>query len=367
MQQDLLRPQSAMFYKDKLQDIADEMVEKIESLLDSNGETTQDTLNILHLWAFESITLIFLNSRFGALDKEKSKDAEQMTRSLDVVMTHITNLIVGLPHWKFLPLWMCPKWFQNFDKAMETMHLIIESRIKEAIKGMKDLKSKSYEEMSVLEKMIVKNRDSGDALPIAMAEDGMLAGMDTTGNSTGFLLYHLATNIEKQEKLYQEIKSVTQDQKGYLTEKQLNGMKYLNACIKECLRLTPATLGTSRITTRDCVIGDYSVPKGTMLFQLNMIMARDKKNFNNPDDYLPERWLRENKEIENINPFASIPFSHGPRMCVGRRFATLEITLAIIKILSKFKLEYHHEPIEPETTFVNKPDKPLKISFLLRK
>jgi cytochrome P450 family 49 subfamily A len=57
--------------------------------------------------------------------------------------------------------------------------------------------------------------------------------------------------------------------------------------------------------------------------------------FPQPDQFLPERWLKicyEDKQTQNHHPFASLPFGYGRRMCLGRRFADLEIQMAIAKV-----------------------------------
>ena len=94
------------------------------------------------------------------------------------------------------------------------------------------------------------------------------------------------------------------------------------------------------------------------------MISNNERNYKDADKYLPERWLRENKAEYPCPSFGSLPFGHGPRMCVGRRFATLEMYLATVKLLQNFKLEYNHEEeVETLTTFVSKPDKPVKIAF----
>ena len=99
-------------------------------------------------------------------------------------------------------------------------------------KAAADLKLKPGKEgeKSVLEKLILSNDGELD-IPVVMAIDGMMAGIDTTGNTVSFLLYHLAINPEAQEKLHKEImKEIGQE--GPVTESGLKRMKYLKACLQ---------------------------------------------------------------------------------------------------------------------------------------
>ena len=97
-------------------------------------------------------------------------------------------------------------------------------------------------------------RDS--PIPFVMAVDMMMAGIDTTGSTATFLLYHLATNPDKQEKLYQEI-CQTIGPEGHLTEAAINNMTYMKAVQMESQRLQPAVWGTSRIFNKDVAICGY--------------------------------------------------------------------------------------------------------------
>ena len=81
--------------------------------------------------------------------------------------------------------------------------------------------------------------------------------------------------------------------------------------------------------------------------------------------FQPEKWLRGSTKTSH-HPFASIPFSHGPRMCIGKRFAELECYVLVIKMLQKYKLEYHYQNVGITTEFVNKPDKNIRMAFLPR-
>ena len=197
-----------------------------------------------------------------------------------------------------------------------------------------------------------------------MSQDAIMAGVDTTGTTAAFLLLDLAKNPDKQEMLFQEVKSVIGD--GPITESQLNQMKYLKAFLHESQRLNPAVFGFSRTTQKDMVVGGYQIPKGTWAFYPFIIPMRDPKQFPDPEKFLPERWMRGCPAQHSAHPFATLVFAHGPRMCIGRRFAELECYILAIKTLQRYKLEYHHDHIGVATEFVNKPDKKIKLRFIPR-
>ena len=73
-----------------------------------------------------------------------------------------------------------------------------------------------------------------------------------------------------------------------------------------------------------------------MVAMNNQTICQEQEYFDNPDDFLPERWMRSSTGAAPARPppnFAMLPFGHGSRMCIGRRFAEQEIYLAMIKVI----------------------------------
>ena len=66
---------------------------------------------------------------------------------------------------------------------------------------------------------------------------------------------------------------------------------------------------------------------------LTLVSSRMEKYFPDPEAYQPERWLR-NTGQKDIHPFSALTFGHGPRMCIGKRFAEQELFLGLIKVLT---------------------------------
>ena len=83
-------------------------------------------------------------------------------------------------------------------------------------------------------------------MPVVMAIDGLFAGIDTTAHTMAFLMYNLATNSDKQDLLYKEIREVIGGPSDEVTEAHLNKMRYLKACLAESMRRHATTVGYSR-------------------------------------------------------------------------------------------------------------------------
>ena len=107
-------------------------------------------------------------------------------------------------------------------------------------KALEKLDLEDESEQSILAKL-ARRKGKDSQLIRTMAQDALLAGIDTTGTSATFLLYHLACNPDKQEILYKEVADVIGgDNNEKITESKLNKMRYLKATLHESQRMKPS-------------------------------------------------------------------------------------------------------------------------------
>ena len=359
VQQDMMRPKSAMFYIDSIENISEQLNDVIETLVDAKSREVDDITEACYRWALESITSIFLNSRLGCLDKTPSEDGVALIQCSKVILgSDMYKLATRPPIWKYFPV----PYYTRFDNAARKVTEICSKYVMKAKEGI-SMETKKTEDMSVLEKLIKASEDNDD-IPVVMAVDAMIAGIDTTGNAATFLLYHLAANKQQQEALFKEIQEVIGN--NPVTEAKLKKMKYLRACCQESHRLLPVASGIGRRTQRVITLSGYEIPRNTTVVYISLISNADPQLFTNQTKFIPARWLRGSPDHHHAHSYANVTFGHGPRMCVGRRFAELELFLLAIKVLQRFRLEYHHQALDLATSFTNKPDRKVKIRFVKR-
>ena len=162
----------------------------------------------------------------------------------------------------------------------------------------------------------------------------LLAGFETTANTLGSLIYHVSKYPEYQEKIVEEIMdSIGSDD---ITHENISNLEYLEACIMETLRLNPPATEHDRTCVNDCVVNGIKIKKGTLIKMPSYAAHYDPEFFPDPEEYKPERFLKENSE--NIIPYTLRPFGSGNRVCIGQRFAMMEMKLFVAKFLSKFKV-----------------------------
>ncbi|XP_024873026.1 cytochrome P450 4C1-like [Temnothorax curvispinosus] len=165
----------------------------------------------------------------------------------------------------------------------------------------------------------------------------MFEGHDTTAIGLSFLLALLAEHKDIQDRVRSEVDTVIQESGEKFTIKSLQNLPYLDRCIKEALRLYPSVFFISRVAAEDVKLQSYLVPAGTILHLNIHGVHRDPNFWPNPEVFDPDRFLPE--KIKNRHPYSYIPFSAGPRNCIGQRYALLEMKAMVAPLIHNFYLE----------------------------
>ncbi|XP_014271848.1 cytochrome P450 4C1 [Halyomorpha halys] len=207
--------------------------------------------------------------------------------------------------------------------------------------------------------------------PGAISEDGiceevdtfMFEGHDTTASALNSALFLLANNPAEQEKAAEEQIEIFGDDNRLPTTHDLNRMEYLDMVIKEVLRLYPSVPIITRSLTEDLKIDEnITIPAGCIVAIMPYFVHRSEKHWDNPEEFRPERFTPGISR----HPFAFIPFSAGPRNCIGQKFAMMEMKTMLSAILRKCRLEPVTTSFEIVPTVVLKSDQPIIIKVLPR-
>lgn len=368
VQQPMLRPRSTLRYTPDLESIAEEFIAKKiidkRSSSSNKNEVGGDFLDDLYKWALESVSCLALNTRLGCLEANLPEESEQMQiiRAVSDIFSTSMYLDNGLHFWKLFPT---PK-LKQFQHGYYTFKDLCSVYIHEALEDIRAKQGnakKDDEDPTLLEMFFERGCD--EATATVMALDMMFAGIDTSSHLGAYAMYRLARNPQVQDKLYKEVSGELPQKDSHLDRKALERMPYLRATVKETLRVNPPVHTMARLLEEPLELGGYQCPPNTVYAFCHYHMSNSPKYIKEPQLFKPERWLRE-EEGDKIHPFLNMPFGHGPRMCVGRRFAEQEVSIFLAKIIQNFRVEWHYEDLRMKTETITKPVQPLKFTFVDR-
>ncbi|XP_037561991.1 cytochrome P450 4V2-like [Dermacentor silvarum] len=245
----------------------------------------------------------------------------------------------------------------------------IEAIVKGVMKNRKNVLQKLHDETQDHEEQALPNSDGDgslflDSLLLAHiknpsytldearkdADFMMFAGSDSSSCAISWSLYLLGLHPEKQRKVQQELDDVLgHDPDRFYTMDDLKRLEYMECCVKETLRLFPPFPFIGKVLDEDLVIDGYTLPQGLACFINIFSLHRNPNQFDKPEEYMPERFMSE--ENSRRHPYSYIPFSAGPKNCIGQKFVMMEVKVVLAKILTKFTIESTRPLEEVEMTF----------------
>ena len=167
----------------------------------------------------------------------------------------------------------------------------------------------------------------------------LTAGWDTTMWTASYALLLLGNYPDVQEKVHQEIMSVIPDIKNISMADTFN-LKYLDCVLNETMRMYPVVTFFGRKAECDITvtIDDVTevIPEGMDLIVDTDILHRDPRYWTDPNKFIPERFLPENSA--GRDPYAFLPFSAGPRNCIGKTFGIMEDKIILATIVHAFRV-----------------------------
>ncbi|XP_028782524.1 cytochrome P450 71A9-like [Neltuma alba] len=166
--------------------------------------------------------------------------------------------------------------------------------------------------------------------------DIFVAGTDTSSATLVWIMAELIRNPDSMKKAQEEVRKVAK-RKQMVEEEDLGSLKYLKSVVKETLRLhPPAPLLVPRETRDVCRIKGFEIPAKTRVFVNAKSIGTEAKEWQNPEEFKPERFPKSSVDCGYGGQFEMLPFGAGRRGCPGINFAMPMVELALANLLHLF-------------------------------
>ncbi|GFS75085.1 cytochrome P450 4V2 [Nephila pilipes] len=303
----------------------------------------------------------------GAQKNMESEYVEAVESLADIFMCRIYKPW----HWPFCMFRLTGAYREGQKSAnllFDLVARVIEEKKRLYLKGRKDFDGRKRKAM--LDLLLEYHFDSEVLSEEDIKEEVItfvLAGHETAASTMLWALFLIGHHQDIQDKIHDELDRVFgEDVDRYVSECDLNELNYLENVIKETLRIYPTVPIFGRQIQEERKICGHTIPKKTSCFVLAYYLHRDEDVFPDPEKFDPDRFLPEN--AAKIPDFAYMPFSAGPRNCIGQKFALMEMKIFLSFILRNYSVK-SLDPMGGVQLLMNvtlHPSVPLRISIRTR-
>lgn len=183
------------------------------------------------------------------------------------------------------------------------------------------------------------------------------AGFETTATTLTWLWVLLAQHPDVERKLRDEVQSVLAGRVP--TVDDVPKLTYCRQVLQESMRYYPPIPMLPRTATADDVAEGYRVPKDSIFLMFYYGVHHNPKHWNAPDTFDPDRFSAANRDTRHR--FAYVPFSAGPRQCIGSDFAMMEGTLVLAMMIQRYHIDLAPDQvIQPNLSATLKPNRDIR-------
>lgn len=336
----------------------------------STGYASIDSLAWFNYLAFDIIGDLAFGAPFGMLEREK--DYAEIRKTPDSPPTsapaievlnrrgEVSGTLGCFPQLKPYAKYLPDSFFSKGMQAIENLAGIAIARVSQRLENPSDRRDLLAYLMSGKD---AEGKPLGREELTAEALTQLIAGSDTTSNTATAILYYVVRTPGVIEKLQAELDAAIGP--GVPSYEQVRDLPYVAAVINETMRIhSTSSLGLPRVVAlatpenpnpKPVQIHGYTFPPGTVLSVPSYTIHHSKEIWgSDADDFVPARW--EEKRLTQRQKDAFIPFSYGPRACVGRNVAEMELKVMVGTVFRNFAFRDEHQGImETREGFLRKP------------
>jgi len=323
-----------------------------------------DCLHWFNYLAFDIIGDLAFGRPFGML--EKGKDITEIQRTPDAPISYapavevlnrrgeVSGTLGCLPQLKPYAKYLPDPFFSQGIKAIENLAGIAVARVSARLDNKED-----SGRVDLLARLMEGKDENGKKLGrselTAEALTQLIAGSDTTSNTSCAILYWICKTPGVLQKLQKELDEAIPTGVDVPTFDMVKDLKYMQNVINETLRIhSTSSLGLPRLVPpgRGIEILGHHFPPYTVLSVPAYTIHHSKEIWgSDADEFVPDRWDSITERQKN----AFIPFSYGPRSCVGRNVAEMELALIVGTTFRRYDFDLYQKELETREGFLRKP------------
>jgi len=308
--------------------IAQSLIGHISSL---DPEKYYSTRELFSPFAMEMIIQLAFGGEFDS--KSMTKKWKNLNRIYNFWL--FGTLLFG-SIWSYIPI----TYGSGYQKKLEQIYVDVKKVIANRRKKEKENPPLPEERKDLISVLINSTDENNNPIDDQVIVDEILtflfAGHDTTSVALSWFFYFLSQNKSVTEKIQAEIDQFLGERSP--TFEDLTDLKYLKNSIQETLRISPPFGTPGREPIKDVELCGFVIPKGTYIEPNFHACQNNPSIWGDPENFRPERWVEE-ETIQKKHPFSYVPFSAGPRNCIGQKYAMQEMLIIASLVLQKFDLK----------------------------
>jgi len=344
---------TANLFKEHIWVVVRRNARKLRDLLESTKPGQQvDVFNLMNRFTLDTIGEIGFGKCIGSLEDPSSPFLQSFDKAQQIAFQRFV-----------MPVWRPLRWLgigqeRETQKHFQLLDEYSRSVAQDLRKGLSrdssragiawgDIEARKSFVGLFLEDAKKRGENLSDDYLRDLVLNFLIAGRDTTAQALSWAIYCLCMNPECEAKARREIRDVC-GVRGPAYD-DMNRLRYVQAVLSEALRLFPSVPLDAKYTLSDDVLPDGTVvPRGTTVFYNLYGMGRDQAIWGEDAHvFRPERWLEMESPPSN---YAYPVFNAGPRECLGRRLAIVEMKTCLAMILPElsFRLAIPADQVMPD-------------------
>ncbi|MCD7472202.1 hypothetical protein HAX54_013210 [Datura stramonium] len=317
------------------EDEVSRMIKKI-----SQQAATSEVTNLSNLMISLSTTII-CRIAFGIRFDEEAHERRRFNYLLEESATMLTSFFVS----DFFPYLSWIDKFTGLRDRLEKNFKDLDDFYEELIELHLDPKRPKSMEGDILDVLLQLKKEKLTPIDLtfedikAIIMNVLLAGSDTSAAAVIWAMTALMKNPKAMKKVQEEIRKSIRKKGNILNEDDIQNLPYFKAVIKESFRLYPSVpLLLPRESMKKSTLQGYEIQPGTIVHVNSWAIARDSEIWENPEEFIPERFLHNNVDYKGQD-FELIPFGAGRRGCPGITLGITSMELALSNLLYAFDWE----------------------------